>query len=284
MGAPCAPCNTSTVLAAVPIFYIARAANPAVELRFRRAGACGRIEHVPALMAQDVFPAGTQSPVQFRASWPQLDGCVDGFRFGVRRWPLPQHSVESCPPPNLAELGILLSHLRAMAVAHRRVSAAAPDARPRAVLIVEEDVDLRLVRRWLSATGSSQTVGAPLTRALGGLDAVVAALPAGWGLAQLALISTARHFARLRARLAAGERVVPHAQLVGERDGRNEGWSTAAYAASPAGLRAMLEAYWPGGEAGARERGGAHAAPDGVLELSAKPCVRADYLLSLIHI
>lgn len=275
-GMPCRPCNTSVLFGTLPIFYIAQAPNAAVERRFRLAGACGRIEHVPALMAQKVFAEGTPSPFQFRPERQQLDGSADGYQFAVRRWPFPrQQSLETCASPNLAEMGILLSHLRAMAIAYRYVASVSPASRPRAVLIVEEDVDLRLVPRWLGAPGG----GAPSELALGGLDAVFAALPAGWGLVQLALISSGPQFKQQHSRLAAGTRVVPHEQLVNQGDGRNEGWSTAAYAASPLGLRALLDAYWPGGAGGALVRGGPRAAPTGVVELSHKPCLRADWLL-----
>lgn len=280
MAAPCRPSNVSAVLSVLPIFYIAKAASPALEQRLRRAGACGRIEHVPALMAREVFPPGTPSPFEFRAARRQLNGSADGFRFALRQWPPPAHGKETCAPPSLEEAAILLSHLRAMALAHRHMAAGEPGARPVAALVVEEDVDLRLIGRWLSPSiGVNVPPPGP-----GGLDAVFAALPLEWGLVQLALITKAMHFKMLRARLAAGERIVPHAQIVGRMDGKNEGWSTAAYAVSPGGLRAMLDAYWPGQAAGALARGGAHAAPDGVLQVSHKPCLRADFLLYDGHV
>jgi hypothetical protein len=145
MPLPCRPTNASVLLATLPVFYIAKAPNPAVEERFRQAGACGHLEHVPAIMASDAFPPATPRRFFFKKGREELRGVVEGSPFAVRHFPLPPQSKESCPQPNLAEIGILLSHLRAMALALRHAMSSPRDGRTEAALLVEDDVDLRLV-------------------------------------------------------------------------------------------------------------------------------------------
>ncbi|KAJ1633370.1 hypothetical protein T492DRAFT_981617, partial [Pavlovales sp. CCMP2436] len=222
----CTPCNTSVILTSLPIFYIAQAASPALEARLRLAGACGVVEHVPAIMARAAFPAGTPSPVQFTAWRQQLNGSIGGVPFSVRRWPVPRQSKETCPAPNLTEIAILLSHLRAMALAYRSIMRTATTSRPEVVLIVEEDVDLRLVPLWpveypnrpipSSSLGVEVHAPAGAERPMAGLDALFGALPSGWGLAQLAVISSGGTFKMLRQKLSAGEHAVSHSDVVGK--------------------------------------------------------------------
>lgn len=256
------------------VLYISKDRREALEHGFRAVGACGDLVHVPAVMATDAFPPTTPNPVRFTRRLPALEGTLNGSRFRLAHFPPPPRSAYSCPSPTLPEIGILLSHLRAMAMAVRlqRTGRAGP------VLVVEDDVDLRLVPRWVGAlpgahaSGRAQCTRAPL------LDAMVAALPAGWGVLQVALISTSANFKRLRQRLGKCELVVPHETLVGT-DGKNEGWSTAAYVLSPLGAERFVDAYWPGGVLAAAN--GEMSVPPlrGEFDLNGKGCLRADWML-----
>lgn len=271
----CTPLGARTVLATIPVFYIAKAPNPSLEARLAAAGLCGRIEHVPALMSTTIFPAGTADPFVFSAARPALRGRAEGAAFEVLRHPAPPRTAETCPSPSLAEVAILLSHLRAMAAAHRHLAHAPAHARRHGALIVEEDVDVRLLGEWTAPSGSAPAAA----------DRLWAALPPEWGLLQLSLITTSAHYRRLAARHAAGGLLVRHEELVDARDGKNEGWSTAAYAVSTRALHAMLARYWPGGPSAAAAAYDSPApAPVGTLDLRAKPCLRADWLLYDGHV
>jgi len=232
-------------------------------------------------MAKDVFRDGESDPFPFRGARLILRGSGSGgMQFEVHRSPIPPRSPETCPAPSLIEVAILLSHLRAMACAVYTLSHPPSGSALDAALIVEADVDFRLVGLWDLEGGTQQRTH---TRR-NALDAAVEALPADWGMLQLAVITTIQHFRRLKNRHDHGELVVPHSELVGS-DGRNEGWSTAAYLISTRGARTMVEKYWPGGLAAAL-----HHRPDGLsarpvpavagkFDFGGKGCLRADWLL-----
>mmetsp|Transcript_9875 Transcript_9875/g.29041 ORF Transcript_9875/g.29041 Transcript_9875/m.29041 type:complete len:394 (-) Transcript_9875:95-1276(-) len=313
-SAGCTPSNSS-VFAFMPIFYITQFPDPALEARFRAAGACGEMHHVPAVMAEEVFAKDERDPFPFNFKFNSLPGNDRGHKFDVFRADIPPRSRDTCPSPSLFEVGVLLSHLRALAMARHDQAVKQPRRRSRAVLIVEADVDVSLVPAWGTEVrsvgidveeevsecamnlddncddkkaGAKSRAPVPVSRSA--FDALFEALPPEWGIIQLALATTSQHFRQLRDKFAAGTIVVPHGDLVSPQSGRNEGWSTAAYAVSQRGLKAMVDEYCLR-DGDAVGQTGKHEIDDfscaqlfGRLRLTGKGCLRADYLLYDGHV